>query len=116
MAHYALLDGNNIVTQVFPGRDEDDLIDGVESWEAYYGELMQQKCVRTSYNGNIRKNFAGIGYRYDEQLDAFIPPQPYSSWILNEETCHWEAPVPYPEDGVSTWDEATQSWVGGPNA
>ncbi len=111
MAHYALLDGNGTVTQVIVGRDEDDLVEGVTSWEDYYGTLLQQRCVRTSYNGRIRKNYAGIGYTYDEERDAFIPPKPYPSWILNEETCQWESPVPYPEDGVSNWDEATQSWV-----
>lgn len=110
MAHYALLDGNNTVTYVFPGRDENDLVDGVTSWEDFYGTLMQQKCVRTSYNGNIRKNFAGIGYKYDEALDAFIAPQPYPSWTLEEETCSWESPTPNPEDGVSYWDEASLSW------
>lgn len=110
MAHYALLDGNGIVTQVITGRNEDDLEPGVSSWEEFYGDFFQQRCVRTSYNGSIRKNFAGRGYRYDEARDAFIPPQPYPSWILNEETCQWEAPIPYPEDGVSHWDEQAGQW------
>lgn len=111
MAHYALLDGNGLVTQVIVGRDEDDLVDGITSWEEYYGNLLQQRCVRTSYNGNIRKNYAGIGYQYDEERDAFIPPKPYPSWILNEETCQWECPVPYPEDGLSEWNEEQGAWV-----
>jgi len=67
---------------------------------------------QTSYNGNFRKNYAGIGYKYDVTLDAFIPPQPFASWILNNETAQWEAPTPYPTDNkVYTWDEATTSWV-----
>ena len=69
-------------------------------------------CKRTSYNNNIRKNFAGIGYTYDPDRDAFIPPKPYDSWVLDEETCRWEAPVPYPDDGVMyRWDEETTDWV-----
>ena len=67
--------------------------------------------VQTSYNGNIRKNFAGIGYNYDEDKDAFIPPKPFNSWILNEDTCRWEAPVAYPEDNNNyKWNEQTLSW------
>jgi len=120
MAHYALLQ-NNIVTQVFVGRDEDDLAEGVTDWEQYYAPA-GYTCKRTSYNthggvhtnGGIqfRKNYAGIGYTYDEARDAFIPPKPFPSWLLNEETCLWESPVPYPEgDGFYTWDEDSQSWV-----
>jgi hypothetical protein len=68
--------------------------------------------IQTSYNGNIRKNFAGIGYTYDSQRDAFIPPQPYPSWTLVEETCQWTAPVFYPTDGkMYQWDEATTNWI-----
>jgi hypothetical protein len=67
---------------------------------------------QTSYNANFRKNYAGIGFTYDAVLDAFIPPKPYPSWLLNTETCQWQAPTPYPSDGnVYSWDEATQSWV-----
>ena len=66
---------------------------------------------QTSYNSNIRKNYAGIGYTFDPDRDAFIPPKPYESWTLNEETCLWESPIPYPEDGkVYTWNEDTQNW------
>ena len=67
--------------------------------------------LQTSYNGNMRKNFAGIGYKYDQARDAFIPPKPYPSWILNETTCQWEAPVAYPNDGQRyIWNETNQSW------
>lgn len=118
MAHYAFIDSNNIVTEVIPGRDEGE--DGVD-WEQWYSEFRGQTCKRTSYNtvGNqhpegrpFRKNYAGIGYTYDDQRDAFIPPQPFSSWTLNEDTCLWNAPVPMPTDGqLYQWDENTSSWV-----
>lgn len=109
MAHYCLLDENNVVTEVFPGRHEWEL--GID-WEQHYGEFRGQRCKRTSYNGNIRKNFAGIGYTYDEVRDAFIPPQPFPSWVLNEDTCLWEPPTPMPTDGqMYQWDEPTLSWV-----
>lgn len=101
MAHYAFIDNNSIVVEVITGRDETDLVDGIESWEKHYEEFRPGlKCVRTSYNGNIRKNYAGIGYTYDEIRDAFIPPKPddYTdedgksfTFILNEDTCLWEA-------------------------
>jgi hypothetical protein len=121
MAHYAFLNGDGIVTQVIVGRNENDLPDGITSWEAYYGNRHNQTCRRTSYNtranqhllGGIpfRGNYAGIGYRYDDNLDAFIPPQPYPSWVLNETTCLWDAPVARPDDGLLyNWDEASQSW------
>lgn len=110
MAHYAFLDTNNIVSEVIVGIDETELIEGKDP-ETWYGEFRGQKCVRTSFNGNIRKNFAGIGYAYDEERDAFIPPKPFYSWLLNEDTCQWEAPVTYPTDGKTyTWNEETQSW------
>lgn len=112
MAHYAFLDENNIVTEVITGRNETEVVEGISDWEAYYGEFRGQTCVRTSYNGNIRKNFAGIGFTYDAQRDAFIPPKPFESWVLNEETCRWEAPVPYPKgDLMYRWDEAAGDWV-----
>lgn len=111
MAHYAFLDNDNIVTEVIVGRNEDEVVDGISDWEAYYGNLRGQRCVRTSYNGNIRKNYAGIGFRYDETLDAFIPPQPFASWVLNEETAQWEAPVPYPDgDVMYAWNEELGDW------
>ena len=119
MAHYAFLDTNNIVTEVIVGKDE-----GEENtdWEVHYGNFRGQVCKRTSYNtsggqhnnGGIpyRKNYAGIGYFYDEERDAFISPKPYSSFILNEDTCLWEVPVPYPTDGERyTWNEEELEWV-----
>ena len=110
MAHYAFLDENNIVTEVITGIDETELIEG-KSTETWYGEFRGQRCVRTSFNGNIRKNYAGIGYTYDSDRDAFIPPKSFPSWILNEETCLWEAPLPYPTDGnLYIWNESTLSW------
>ena len=111
MAHYAFLDENNLVTEVIVGKDETELIDGLDP-ETWYGNFRGQKCFRTSYNANIRKNYAGIGFAYDEKLDAFIPPQPFNSWILNEETCNWESPVACPTDGESyIWDESTKAWI-----
>jgi hypothetical protein len=89
MAHYAFLDKNSVVTEVIPGKDETELIDGL-SPEEWYGNFRGQKCVRTSYHGNIRKNYAGIGYTYDEARDAFIPPKPEGNWVLDEETCLWK--------------------------
>jgi hypothetical protein len=129
MAHYALMDENNVVTQVITGRGENEIVDGISNWEDHYSEVTGFTVLRTSYNtyGGVhytnaepskdqtkafRKNYAGIGYIYDEALDAFIPPQPFESWFLNEDTCLWEAPVPYPTDGaIYTWDEETTSWI-----
>jgi len=110
MAHYAFLDENNIVTEVITGKDETDT---THDWEQFYGEFRNQVCKRTSYNGNIRKNYAGIGYTYDTVRDAFIPPQPFASWVLNEDTCLWEAPVTMPTDPDKrySWDEATTTWI-----
>jgi hypothetical protein len=109
MAHYAFLDENNIVTEVIVGTDETELIEGKDP-ETWYGEFRGQVCRRTSYNGNIRKNYAGIGFTYDADLDAFIPPKPFDSWLLNEETANWEAPAPMPE-GNYRWDEDSVSWL-----
>ena len=109
MAHYAFLDENNIVTEVIVGTDETELIEGKDP-ETWYGEFRGQVCKRTSYNGNIRKNYAGIGFTYDAELDAFIPPKPFDSWILNQETCQWQAPVPRPQ-GNYRWDEDSVSWL-----
>jgi hypothetical protein len=88
MAHYAFLDENNIVTEVIVGIDETELIEGKEP-EVWYQELKGRRCLRTSYNGNIRKNYAGIGYSYSDQLDAFIPPKPSVEAILDTNTCQW---------------------------
>ena len=119
MAHYAFLDENNMVTFVIVGKDEGD---GDHDWEEFYGNEVGQTCKRTSYNTRrgehtaggtpYRKNYAGYGYTYDEQRDAFIPPKPYPSWVLNEATCWWDAPVPEPTDGkMYAWDETQVNWV-----
>jgi len=119
MAHYAFLDANNIVTEVIVGKDEDE--DGID-WEQHYGQFRGQTCKRTSYNtysgvhsgggAPFRTNYAGIGYSYDPTRDAFIPPKPYPSWVLNEDSCLWGPPVPMPDDGkVYDWDEDTTSWA-----
>jgi hypothetical protein len=111
MAHYAFLDSHNIVTEVIVGIDETELIEGKDP-ENWYGEFRGQVCKRTSYNGNIRKNYAGIGFTYDESRDAFIPQKPYPSWLLNEDTCQWEAPIPYPDDDLMyQWDEEQGDWT-----
>jgi len=116
LAHFAKLDENNVVTFVTVGRQEDD---GKEAELcARTGDVYKQ----TSYNTHggvhalggtpLRKNYAGIGYTYDPVRDAFIAPKPYASWVLNETTCLWDAPVAYPDDGKRySWDEATTSWV-----
>jgi hypothetical protein len=92
MAHYAFIDENNIVVEVIVGRNENEIVDGISNWEKHYEEFrLGLKCIRTSYNGNIRKNYAGIGYTYDQTRDAFIPPKPEEgNWVLNEDTCRWE--------------------------
>ena len=119
MAHYAFLDENYIVTEVIVGKNEGE--DGID-WEAHYGAFRGQICKRTSFNtsGGIhaaggtpfRKNYAGIGYSYDSQRDAFIAPKPFASWLLDENTCLWNAPALYPNDGKRyLWDEATTAWI-----
>ena len=110
MAHYAFLDEANIVTEVIVGIDENELIEGLNP-ETWYGNFRGQRCVRTSYNSKIRKNYAGIGFSYDDERDAFIAPKPFESWILNEASCQWEAPIAYPEDGqVYSWNEEEGTW------
>ena len=123
MAHYAFIDENNIVVEVITGRDEDDLTPEIGDWETYYSSLRPGlRCLRTSYNtfGNqhitggvpFRGNFAGLGFTYDEGLDAFIAPQPYPSWLFDEETLSWFPPEPHPEAvGAWGWDEGSQSWI-----
>jgi hypothetical protein len=127
MAHYAFIDENNIVVEVITGKDETDT---TEDWEKHYEQFRTNlRCLRTSYNTlggehksngvPFRKNYAGIGYSYDEQRDAFIPPKPFPSWILDENTCLWEAPVPRPQVNLESdefpiyyrWDEDTLSWI-----
>ena len=116
MAHFAQLNAENLVTQVIVVANQDTADqDGVEN-EAigieFCTNLLGGKWVQTSYNARIRKNYAGVGYKYDAALDAFIPPQPFASWTLNNETAQWEAPTPYPTDDKRyTWDEATTAWV-----
>ena len=109
MAHYAFLDENNIVTEVITGIDETELIEGLDT-ETWYGNFRGQVCKRTSYNGNYRKNYSGVGFYFNEAIDAFIAPKPYPSWTLDEDA-QWQAPSPYPEDeGIYTWNESTLSW------
>ena len=110
MAHYAFLDLNNIVTEVITGIDETELIEGLDP-ETWYGNFRNQVCKRTSYNNNYRKNYAGIGYTYDSERDAFIAPKPFTRWVLNEETCQWEAPIPYPTDDKNyVWNDNLGVW------
>ena len=110
MAHYAFLDNNNIVTEVITGIDETELIEGLDP-ETWYGNFRGQVCKRTSYNGNTRKNYAGFGFTYDLERDAFIPAKPYPSWELIEETCQWKSPIEYPDDGFTyEWNESELSW------
>ena len=92
MAHYAFLDNDNMVTEVIVGRHEYEVVDGISDWEAHYAEFRGQACKRTSYNGNYRKNYAGIGYTYDTERDAFIAPKNncHDEETLNEDTCVWE--------------------------
>lgn len=118
MAHFAQLDENNVVTQVIVVHNN-ELIDetgneneskGIAFCKGLFG--WATNWVQTSYNSNIRKNYAGIGYTYDAARDAFIAPQPFPSWVLNEDNCRWDAPTPMPNDGkFYRWDEATTSWV-----
>ena len=125
MAHYAFLDENNTVTEVIVGKNENE--DNID-WEVHYGNFRGQTCKQTSYNTQggvhglggtpLRKNYAGVGYTYDSQRDAFIPPKPFASWQLNDASCLWESPTPYPTD-VGTveapkryvWNEETLAWT-----
>lgn len=118
MAHYAFLDENNIVTEVIVGKNEGE--DGVD-WEQWYGDFRGQVCKRTSYNTvanthtnggtPFRGNYAGIGYTYNADIDAFVPPQPFLSWTLDSNVT-WQPPISMPTDGkMYSWDEETQAWV-----
>jgi len=129
MAHYAYIDETGTVTSVIVGRDEDDLEPGITSWEEYFTAKGKGQAVRTSYNTRggvhytdgepsadqtkaLRFNYAGIGFTYDPDRDAFIPPKPFESWVLDEATCLWQAPIDYPADGGDyTWDEETGDWL-----
>ena len=125
MAHYAVLNTDNTVTMVFVGRD--DVVEGIDDWETYYapeGFTVKQTSYNTSggvhytdgepsedQSKALRYNYAGIGYTYDADRDAFIPPQPYASWVLDEATCLWVAPIAYPAEGDHVWDEEAGDWV-----
>ena len=121
MVHYALLDENNIVVQVIPGRNEDEIVDGITDWEAHYSEVTGLKCKRTSYNTlrgvhhsggtPYRITYAGIGMIYDETLDGFIDPQPFPSWTFDADSYSWIAPISKPDAGYDwVWDEESASW------
>ncbi len=109
MAHYAFLDENNIVTEVIPGRNEWEIVDGITDWEEAYSQVRGQTCKRTSYNNNIRGVYAGIGYTYNAEEDIFITPQPYPSWTRTGS--FWNPPTPFPTEGNWDWDESSLSWV-----
>lgn len=116
MAHFAQLDENNIVIQVIVVHNNELLDNGIESEEK--GILFCQSLFgidtiwkQTSYNGTFRRNFAGVGFMYDEYRDAFLEPKPFFNWVLNDTTFKWEAPIPYPNDGKRYgWDGYTNSW------
>jgi len=115
MAHFAELDANNVVLRVIV-INNDELMDNGDESElkgiAFCQSLFGGNWMQTSYNANFRKNYAAIGFVYDAVRDAFIPPQPFSSWSLDEDTCQWNAPVPYPADDKQyQWDEPTLAWV-----
>ena len=122
MAHFAQLDANNVVTQVIVVANSDTAdANGVEKEHigaAFCEKLFGGNWKQTSYNGSIRKNYAGIGYTYNAGIDAFVPPKPFASWVLDNDTAQWNAPVAMPADAGTgeppkryTWDEATTSWV-----
>ena len=111
MAHYAFLDDNNVVIEVITGIDETELIEGLEP-EIWYENFRGKRCVRTSYNNNIRKQYASIGYTYDAVKDQFVAPQPFASWTLDNNN-NWQAPTPKPK-GNFYWDETALAWVAVP--
>lgn len=121
MGHYAFINESNTVVEVITGRDEDEVVDGITDWEAHYGAFRGQVCKRTSYNTvagkrsddkePFRGNYAGIGYTYDPVRDAFYPPQPYASWLFDDDSYSWVAPVPKPDAGYDwEWEEESKSW------
>jgi hypothetical protein len=117
MAHFAQLNQNNIVSQVIvvnnddcvneQGQEDEEV--GIFFCKSLFGASTRWR--QTSYSGSIRKNFAGVGFVYDVQRDAFIAPKPYPSWVLDDTTCQWVAPVPAPENGAFVWDEDAQTWI-----
>ena len=117
MAYFAKLGTGNIVEQVISINNsvitDANGIEQEQLGNDFINKLYNTRDAwkQTSYNNNIRKNFAGIGYQYDQQRDAFIPPKLFNSWILNEDTCRWESPIPYPQDNNRyNWNEQTKSW------
>lgn len=109
MSHFAELDDNNIVIRVIVGNNDDPAGDEGYSWIV---KTFGGRWVQTSYSGSFREHFAGIGYTYNKGHDAFIPPQPYKSWVLDLETYTWVAPIPQPDyDNMYIWDESTKSWI-----
>jgi len=116
MAHFAQINEDNQVVQVIVINNSNIINSSGTEVEQQGVEFCKNLCgqdthwIQTSYNSNFRKNFAGIGFTYDQQRDAFIPQKPFNSWILNEETCRWIAPVPHPTEGNYDWDESTISW------
>jgi hypothetical protein len=114
MSHWAEINSKNKVIRVLVGDNNDPAGDEGYQWLL---DNLGGAWIKTSYNGNIRFNYAGIGYSYDEARDAFIAPKPFESWVLDEDTCRWEAPVPYPNDGkMYRWDETNQEWIEVTNA
>tara|TARA_B100000676_G_scaffold233025_1_gene232009 strand:+ start:1925 stop:2299 length:375 start_codon:yes stop_codon:yes gene_type:complete len=116
MAHFAEIDENNSVQRVIVVHNNELLDENGEEKEAlgvaFCNSLLGGTWLQTSYNKNMRKNFAGIGFTYDSVRDAFIPPKPFNSWVLDEATCLWEAPVAYPSDEKNyEWDETNTRWV-----
>lgn len=109
MAHYAFVDENNLVVEVITGRNEDEVVNGISDWETYYGNFRGKRCIRTSYNNNIRKQFAQIGFTYDEVSDEFVRWQPFPSWSLDSNN-DWQPPTSKPE-GDFYWDEESLSWL-----
>ena len=108
MAHFAEVNNDNKVVRVLVTDNNDPAGDEGYSWLV---SNLGGRWIKTSYNENIRKQFAGVGYTYDEGRDAFIPPKPFESWVLDEETCNWAAPVPHPQDGVIyEWNEELVDW------
>jgi hypothetical protein len=112
MAHFAILKAGNIVERVEVVSN--DIATNEQAGIDFLRNLYKNQhlpVIQTSYNNNIRKNYAGIGYQYDQQRDAFIAPKPFNSWVLNEDTCQWEAPIPMPiNDNRYTWNESTKTW------
>ena len=110
MAHYAFLDNNNVVTEVITGIHETETIEGL-STETWYGNFRGQVCKRTSYNGNIRKQYCGIGYSYNAEADVFVAPQPFASWSLDS-NYDWQPPILYPAgDKIYYWSEDELNWI-----